>query len=45
MDEEGKEDLPIEELRKLIIEEIRLCSSDNFDFENDFEEELCEDYW
>ena len=45
VDDEGKEDLPTHELRKLIIEEMRALSSDQFDFVNDHEEEACEDYW
>lgn len=43
-DEVGMEDLPMEELRKLIIEEMKKLSPENFDFENDFAEELGEDY-
>ena len=44
VDDEGKEDLPMDELRKLIIEEMKALSSDQFDFVNDHEEEACEDY-
>ena len=44
VDDAGKEDLPIPELKKLIIEEMKVLSSDQFDFENDHEEEACEDY-
>lgn len=43
-DEAGMEDLPMEELRKLIIEEMKNLSPANFDFEHDFAEELGEDY-
>ena len=34
----------MDELRKLIIEELKELSSDDFDFVNDHEEEACEDY-
>lgn len=43
VDDEGKGDLPMEELKRLLIEEISLLNSDHFDFHNDYEEE-CEDY-
>ena len=43
-DNEGRSDLPIEELRSILTEEITKLNSDNFDFSNDYEEE-CEDYW
>ena len=43
-DDEGRSDLPTEELRRMITEEITKLDSDNFDFSNDYEEE-CEDYW
>ncbi len=44
VDDAGKEDMPTEELRKLIIEEMKKLSSDQFDFANDHEEGQCEDY-
>ena len=43
-DEADKEDLTVEELKKLIIAEIMKVSHEDFDFKNDFAEELCEDY-
>ena len=43
-DDEGRSDLPTEELRRMITDEIMKLDSDNFDFSNDYEEE-CEDYW
>lgn len=43
MDEEGRSDLPMEELKRMVFEEIGKLNSDNFDFDNDYEEE-CEDY-
>lgn len=43
-DEVGMENIPMEELRKLILQEMRMLSPSNFDFENDFAEELGEDY-
>jgi len=43
VDDEGKNDLSIEELKRMIVEEINKHNSDNFDFVNDYEEE-CEDY-
>lgn len=42
-DDEGRSDLPMEELRAMITEQITKLNSDNFDFSNDYEEE-CEDY-
>ena len=39
------EDLSMEELRKLIVKAMKELSPDNFDFTNDFAEELCDDYW
>lgn len=39
------EDLSMEELRKLIVKAMAELSPDNFDFTNDFAEELCDDYW
>ena len=44
VDDEGKSDLPIAELKRMIIDEITKLDSDNFDFANDYGEE-CEDYW
>jgi hypothetical protein len=41
-DEVGMENIPIEQLRSLIIEEIQKLEM--FDFANDFAEELGEDY-
>ena len=43
VDDKGNDDMPIADLKKLIIEEIRKLDSNNFDFENDYEEEG-EDY-
>lgn len=43
VDDEGQGDLPIEDLKRMIVEEINKLDSDKFDFENDYEEE-CEDY-
>ena len=43
VDDEGRSDLPLEELRRMIADEITKLDSDNFDFDNDYEEE-CEDY-
>lgn len=34
----------MEELRRLILQEMRMLSPSYFDFENDFAEELGEDY-
>ena len=42
-DDEGQSDLPMEELKRMIVDEIQKLDSDNFDFDNDYEEE-CEDY-
>jgi len=44
VDDAGKEDMSIPELKKLIVEELKELSSDTFDFVNDHEEEACEDY-
>lgn len=43
VDEEGRSDLPMDELKRMVLEEIGKLNSDNFDFANDYEEE-CEDY-
>lgn len=43
VDDEGRSDLPISELKKMVFDEINQLNSDNFDFEGDYEEE-CEDY-
>ena len=43
VDDEGRNDLSLEELKRMIVEEINKHNSDNFDFQNDYEEE-CEDY-
>jgi mitogen-activated protein kinase 1/3 len=43
VDDQGSSDLPMEDLRRIIFEEIKKLDSDNFDFANDYEEE-CEDY-
>lgn len=43
VDDEGKNDLSIDELKRMIVDEITKLSSDMFDFDNDYEEE-CEDY-
>ena len=43
VDDEGKSDLPIAELKRMINDEITKLDSDNFDFANDYGEE-CEDY-
>ena len=44
VDADGCGDMPMEELRRMIVEEIMKLDSDRFDFANDYEEE-CEDYW
>ena len=36
--------MTVEELKKLIVQEINEISHFKFNFEGDFEEELCEDY-
>lgn len=43
-DEVGMENIPMEELRRLILMEMRMLSPSNFDFKNDFAEELGDDY-
>lgn len=43
VDDDGKEDMPIDELKRMVVDEISKLNSDNFDFANDYEEE-CEDY-
>lgn len=43
MDDEGCGDMPLEDLKRMIVDEINKLDSDNFDFENDDGEE-CEDY-
>jgi len=43
VDDEGQSDLPMEDLKRIIFDEINKLSSDKFDFANDDEEE-CEDY-
>jgi len=43
VDDEGRSDLPMEDLRRMVYDEIDKLNSDNFDFGNDYEEE-CEDY-
>lgn len=35
--------MPMEDLKRMVLEEIAKLNSDNFDFDNDYEEE-CEDY-
>jgi len=43
VDDEGQSDLSMEDLKRIIFDEINKLSSDQFDFANDDEEE-CEDY-
>ena len=43
VDDEGQNDLSMEDLKRIIFDEINKLSSDQFDFANDDEEE-CEDY-
>ena len=43
-DEAEMENMPMEDLRKLIVAEMKKSSHVDFNFEDDFEEELCEDY-
>ena len=43
-DEAINEGLSIEDLKKLIVKEINTVKHENFDFNNDFAEELCDDY-
>lgn len=43
-DSEVNAELSIEELKKLVVKEIEQISHENFDFANDFAEELCDDY-
>ncbi len=43
VDADGCGDMPIEDLKRMIVEEINKLDSDKFDFDNDYEEE-CEDY-
>ena len=43
VDDEGQNDLSMEDLKRIIFYEINKLSSDQFDFANDDEEE-CEDY-
>ena len=44
VDDEGRSDLSMDELKRMIIEEVAKHNSDMFDFANDYEEEGCEDY-
>ena len=44
VDDEKEEDLDLDEIKKLVIEDIERLSSDLFDFENDYEEDTCEDF-
>lgn len=43
VDDEGCGDMPLEDLKRMIVDEINKLDSDKFDFDNDYEEE-CEDY-
>ena len=43
VDADGNSDMPMEDLKRMIVDEINRLDSDNFDFANDYEEE-CEDY-
>lgn len=43
-DQADSEALSLEALKELIIKEISQVGHTHFDFENDFAEELCEDY-
>ena len=44
VDDLDNESLSLEDLKKLAVEAIEQISSDNFDFQNDFEEADGEDY-
>lgn len=43
VDDEGCSNMPMNELKRMVIEEITKLDSDKFDFSDDYEEE-CEDY-
>lgn len=43
VDADGNSDMPMEDLKRMIVDEINKLDSDKFDFANDYEEE-CEDY-
>ena len=43
-DRDNTESLSLEALKDLLLKEIKQTSHTQFDFENDFAEELCEDY-
>ena len=43
VDDEGCSDMPMADLKRMVIEEITKLDSDKFDYANDYEEE-CEDY-
>lgn len=43
VDDEGRSNLSMDELKRMVIEEITKLDSDKFDFADDYEEE-CEDY-
>lgn len=43
VDDEGCGDMPLEDLKRMIVDEINKLDSDKFDFETDYGEE-CEDY-
>ena len=40
VDDEGRSDLPIAELKRMIIDEINKLDSDNFDFATDYGEDI-----
>ena len=44
MDDENEEDLDLDQVKEHIIKEILALTSEDFDFENDYEEDTCEDY-
>ena len=43
VDADGNSDMSMEDLKRMIVDEINKLDSDKFDFANDYEEE-CEDY-
>jgi len=43
VDADGCGDMPLGDLKRMIVGEINKLDSDKFDFDNDYEEE-CEDY-
>lgn len=43
-DAKEEDELPLDQLKQLVLSEIMQVSHSKFDFANDFAEELCEDY-